>query len=103
MHNCIHLYLELHLGLDLAAITITQLYTISWMTVEEWELIAHPYAYRRDSNVLEQEDAACVARWNRKHTQGYPVCMETLALATRWKRLVALPVAVASVYLSIGM
>lgn len=84
--------------LDLAA--ITQLYAISSMTVEEWELIAHPYAYRKDGNVLKQEHAACMARWDRKHTQGYPVCMETLALATR---LVALPVAVASVYLSIGM
>lgn len=77
------------------------------MTVEEWELIAHVHAYRKDGNVPKQERYVQAIRiygtWKSETRAGLTQCMETLALATRWKRLVALPVAVASVYLSIGM
>lgn len=75
------------------------------MTVEEWELIAHVYAYRKDGNVLKQEyvHATYIRTVEIGNTRRVTQCMETLVLATRWKRLVALPVAVASVYLSIGM
>lgn len=76
------------------------------MTVEEWELIAHVHAYRKDGNVPKQEryvQATYIRYVEIGNTRRFNPVYGNVSTGNSWKRLVALPVAVASVYLSIGM